>query len=221
MKHGLMTVAKMGTSPHDRQPAPRQWADPHRVVALGEAETTQEAAVPHESVVNLTTGLEDAEKVTVAFLVAVAGRRAGRHVDVPDQGGGPPRRSRRRGGVACEGCPPLPGCSSLHRRRWPVLVCPICFNARQLDQGELVANATLAGATPMLDWMGDDDTQSSATTSRAELFGPAFAHALARALLRPGDGGPRPDIEFGALTPRRAVEAQTAEETLAHPAHVV
>jgi predicted peroxiredoxin len=38
-----------------------------------------------------------------------------------------------------------------------LLVCPICFNARQLDQDALVKNATLAGATPMIDWIGNDD----------------------------------------------------------------
>jgi hypothetical protein len=37
-----------------------------------------------------------------------------------------------------------------------LLVCPICFNARKLDQNALVSNAKLAGATPMLEWIGDD-----------------------------------------------------------------
>jgi hypothetical protein len=31
-----------------------------------------------------------------------------------------------------------------------------CFNARKLDQNALVSNAKLAGATPMLEWIGDD-----------------------------------------------------------------
>lgn len=55
---------------------------------------------------------------------------------------------------------------------------------------------------------------SSATSSRAELLGPAFAHALARADFAQVMEVLCPDIEFGALTPRRAWEAQTAEETL-------
>jgi hypothetical protein len=29
--------------------------------------------------------------------------------------------------------------------------------ARQLDQDALVPNARLAGATPMIEWIGDDD----------------------------------------------------------------
>jgi hypothetical protein len=37
-------------------------------------------------------------------------------------------------------------------------VCPICFEARKLDEGELVANARLAGATPLWEWIGDDAT---------------------------------------------------------------
>ena len=55
---------------------------------------------------------------------------------------------------------------------------------------------------------------SSATSSRAELLGPAFAHALARADFSQVMEVLCPDIEFRALTPRRAWEADTAEETL-------
>jgi hypothetical protein len=36
-----------------------------------------------------------------------------------------------------------------------LLACPICVNARKLDEGSFVANARLAGATPMLEWLGD------------------------------------------------------------------
>lgn len=39
-----------------------------------------------------------------------------------------------------------------------LLVCPICFSARNLDEGELVANARLAGATPLWEWIGDGAT---------------------------------------------------------------
>jgi hypothetical protein len=37
-----------------------------------------------------------------------------------------------------------------------LLVCPICFNARKLDAGELVPNARMAGATPLWEWIGDE-----------------------------------------------------------------
>ena len=33
-------------------------------------------------------------------------------------------------------------------------VCPICFNERSLDQGELVENAELKGATPLMEFAG-------------------------------------------------------------------
>lgn len=36
-------------------------------------------------------------------------------------------------------------------------VCPICVNARKLDEGTLAANATIAGSTAMFDWLGKDD----------------------------------------------------------------
>ena len=38
-----------------------------------------------------------------------------------------------------------------------LLVCPICFNSRNLDDGELVAGARLAGATPLWQWVGDEE----------------------------------------------------------------
>jgi uncharacterized protein len=37
-------------------------------------------------------------------------------------------------------------------------VCPVCFNDRQLDQGALVENAELKGATPLMEFVGDGAT---------------------------------------------------------------
>jgi hypothetical protein len=34
-------------------------------------------------------------------------------------------------------------------------VCPICAQARKVEEGNLVGNARLAGATPLWDWIGD------------------------------------------------------------------
>ena len=34
-------------------------------------------------------------------------------------------------------------------------VCPICFNERSLDQADLVENAEIKGATPLLEFAGD------------------------------------------------------------------
>ena len=111
-------------------------------------------------VINLATGLEDAERVTVAFLVGGAALEQGRQVamfltkeavrlalpDVADA-------------VACEGCPPLARLFEQFREGGgELLVCPICFNTKKLDEGQLVENARLAGATPLWEWVGDGAT---------------------------------------------------------------
>jgi len=35
---------------------------------------------------------------------------------------------------------------------------PICFNTRKLNEGDLVANARLTGATPLWEWIGEGAT---------------------------------------------------------------
>jgi predicted peroxiredoxin len=108
-------------------------------------------------VINLATGLEDAERVTVAFLVGDAAVEQGKKVamfltkDAVRLGPG------YADAVACDGCPPL---WRLFRQfadgGGELLVCPICFNTRKLDEGSLVANARLAGATPLWEWIADE-----------------------------------------------------------------
>jgi predicted peroxiredoxin len=62
-----------------------------------------------KAVISLTTGLEDPEKVTVAFLVAVGAAEAGRPTLMFQA-----KEAVRLAlagvatGVACDGCPPLP-----------------------------------------------------------------------------------------------------------------
>jgi predicted peroxiredoxin len=36
-----------------------------------------------------------------------------------------------------------------------LLLCPVCFNARRLDEASLVEPARLGGATPLWDWIGE------------------------------------------------------------------
>ena len=36
-----------------------------------------------------------------------------------------------------------------------LLLCPICFKARDLDETTVVAGARIAGATPLWEWIGD------------------------------------------------------------------
>ena len=109
-------------------------------------------------VINLATGLEDAERVTVAFLVGGAAAEQGKPVAMfltkeairlalPGHADA----------VACEGCPPLARLfQQFADNGGELLVCPICFNARKLDEADLVGNARLAGATPLWQWIGDD-----------------------------------------------------------------
>ena len=113
----------------------------------------------HKPLSALTRGLEDAETVTVAFLVAVGAAEQGRPtLDVPDQGSRPP------------------GHRGVRPRRWPVtaarrwrmlveryakadgrfLVCPVCMQARNVDPSGFLANAQAGGTAPMWEWIGDD-----------------------------------------------------------------
>jgi predicted peroxiredoxin len=111
-----------------------------------------------KSVISLSTGLEDAEKVTVAFLVAVGSAEAQRPtlmfltkeavrlviVDVAT-------------GTACQGCPPLEDLIARYASAGGrFMVCPICFDAKHLDKGQLLANADLGGTAPMWGWIGDE-----------------------------------------------------------------
>ena len=111
-------------------------------------------------VVNLASGLEDAERVTVAFLVGGAAVEQGKQVAMfltKDA-----VRLALPGvaeGVACDGCPPLERLFQQYADGGgELLVCPICFNARKLDDTNLVPNARIAGATPLWDWIGDGAT---------------------------------------------------------------
>lgn len=112
----------------------------------------------NKAVISLTTGMEDAEKVTVAFLVAVGAAEGGREtlmfltkeavrLALPGTAVG----------IACEGCPPL---ADLFKRfeaaGGKYFVCPICFNTKQLDAEQLIPGAELNGTVPMWAWIGDD-----------------------------------------------------------------
>ena len=110
--------------------------------------------------INLATGLEDPERVTVAFLVGGAavekGKQAAMFLTKEAVRLAVPGTAE---GVACDGCPPLARLfQQFAEGGGELLVCPICFSARKLGEGELVRNARLAGATPMWDWVGGGAT---------------------------------------------------------------
>ncbi len=108
--------------------------------------------------VNLATGMEDAERVTIAFLVATAAQGKDKRaaiwltkdaVRLALPGGAT--------GEACDGCPPLERLlEQFTEAGGELLVCPICFKSRALDEGSLLPNAKITGATPLFDWIGDE-----------------------------------------------------------------
>ena len=111
-------------------------------------------------VINLATGLEDAERVTVAFLVGGAALEQGKQVAMFLT-----KEAVRLAlpghaeAVACEGCPPLARLFAQYAEGGgELLACPICFTARKLAEGDLVSNARLAGATPLWEWIGEGAT---------------------------------------------------------------
>ena len=109
-------------------------------------------------VINLATGLEDAERATVAFLVGGAAVERGKQVTMFLT-----KEAVRlaMGGVAvgtaCTGCPPLTDLANRFADAGGTyLVCPICFNAKQLDKGDLIPSAELAGSVQLWEWIGDE-----------------------------------------------------------------
>ena len=42
-----------------------------------------------------------------------------------------------------------------------LLVCPICFNSKELDSEALIAGAEVQGTVPMWDWIGEGATTFS------------------------------------------------------------
>lgn len=111
-------------------------------------------------VISLATGLEDPERVLIAFLVGNAAAEKGKsvtffltkdaiHLATPGIAAG----------VACEGCPPLERLFGQYADNGgELMVCPICADSRKMDKENLVGNATVAGASPLWDWIGDGAT---------------------------------------------------------------
>jgi len=111
-----------------------------------------------KAVISLTTGLEDTEKVTVAFLVAVRRRRirsaygefqAKEAVRLALDG--------TAAGVAVTAARPCrPARGGTSRRAAATWSARSASNAKQLDRGGLLANAELAGSVQLWEWIGDE-----------------------------------------------------------------
>lgn len=113
-----------------------------------------------KAVINLTTGHEDADVVTIAFLVATAALAKQRRVVMFLT-----KEAVRIGlpgyaeAIESAGSPPVAKLfEQFTEGGGEFYVCPICFEARKLDSNALVANAKLAGATPLWDFIGDGAT---------------------------------------------------------------
>jgi predicted peroxiredoxin len=116
--------------------------------------------VADKVLINLATGMEDGERVLVAFLVATAALAQRKEVVIWAT-----KEAVRLGlpgemsGVVCKDCPPL-------ERLWEQFVdgggelwlCPVCLDARDLGDVEKVDNSKIVGATPMWEWAGNDTT---------------------------------------------------------------
>jgi predicted peroxiredoxin len=108
-------------------------------------------------VVNLATGHEDADRVTVAFLVATAALERERPVAMFAT-----KEAVRLGipgyaqAIESAGAPPVGRLfDQFFDRGGELLLCPICFRARALDEQAVVPGARIAGATPLWEWIGD------------------------------------------------------------------
>jgi predicted peroxiredoxin len=109
-------------------------------------------------VINLATGLDDGERVTVALLVGGAALEQGKQVTMFLT-----KEAVRLAlpgyaeAIACDGCPPIPRLlEQFTEGGGQLLVCPVCFKARKLNETELVGNARMGGATPLWEWIGDE-----------------------------------------------------------------
>ena len=111
-----------------------------------------------KAVISLSTGLEDPETVMIAYLVAVGAAETGRPTLMFLT-----KEAVRLAldgvavGTACDGCPPIPDLVKRYEAAGGrYYVCPICFNAKQLDDSQLIAAAELQGTVPMWNWIGDE-----------------------------------------------------------------
>ena len=106
--------------------------------------------------INLTTAQDNADKTTVAFVVANAGVAAGQEVviflnveavrlAIPGYADA----------ITSEGFKPLKELlASFTENGGKVWVCPPCFNARGLDKDKLITGATFAGGAAVVEFLG-------------------------------------------------------------------
>jgi predicted peroxiredoxin len=108
-------------------------------------------------IVSCTHGAENPDSVVVSYLTAGAALDQGKDVVMWLSSEGV--RLALRGYVDPIREGQEPPVSHVHdqfiEKGGRFYVCPICFNDRALDEGELVQNAELKGATPLMQFAGD------------------------------------------------------------------
>ncbi len=108
-------------------------------------------------IVGCTHGQEDPDRVVVSYLTAGAALDEGKQVVMWLSSEGV--RLALRGYVDPIREDKEPPVKRVHdqfiEKGGRFYVCPICFNERQLDEAQLVENAELKGATPLMQFAGD------------------------------------------------------------------
>jgi predicted peroxiredoxin len=108
-------------------------------------------------IVGCTHGAEDPDRVLVAYLTAGAALDQGKEVVMWLTSDGV--RLATAGyadDLRADKDPPM---KRVHdqfiEKGGSFYVCPICFGERSLDEGDLVSNAELKGATPLMEFAGE------------------------------------------------------------------
>jgi predicted peroxiredoxin len=114
-------------------------------------------------IVGCTHGAEDPDRVIVSYLTAGAALDAGKEVVMWLSSEGV--RLALRGYVEPIREGQEPPVKRVHEqfieKGGRFFVCPICFGERALDEGQLVQNAELKGATPLMQFAADGATTFS------------------------------------------------------------
>jgi uncharacterized protein len=107
-------------------------------------------------IVGCTHGEEDPDRVVVAYLTATAALDQGKDVVMwLTVEGVRLALTGYADRIRAEQDPPVARVhAQFAEKGGRFYVCPICFNERDLDAGELVENAEIQGATPLMEFAG-------------------------------------------------------------------